>query len=123
MNKTTLEKIKTSLLKEKSELEKELAGFAKKDDKIKDNYRSDFPEFGDSEEDNALEVAAYSDQLSIEHTLETKLRDLNKALKSIADGKYGICQHCGNPIQEQRLLVRPTSTSCVDCKKKLKGEA
>lgn len=123
MDPKTLETIKKNLEEEKAQLEKDLANFTHKDSAIKDNYKSDFPKFGDDEDENAAEVAEYSDRLSIEHTLEKQLRDVNKALESIAKGKYGICIHCGNPIEEGRLKIRPTSSSCVECKKKLKGEA
>lgn len=123
MDKKTLATIKQSLQEEKIRLEKGLADFTKKDSKIKDNYESEFPQFGDKEEENAAEVAVYSDRLSLEHALENQLRDVNKALDSIIKGTYGSCKYCGNAIEEKRLVVRPTSTSCVACKKKLKGEA
>ncbi|MFA6215798.1 MAG: TraR/DksA C4-type zinc finger protein [Patescibacteria group bacterium] len=122
MDKKTLETIKKNLEEEKKKLEKELADFTHKDAKIKDNYQSEFPQFGDKEDENAAEVAEYSDRLSLEHTLENNLRDVNQSLESIAKGKYGICKYCGQPIEEKRLVVRPTSSSCVACKKKLKGE-
>ena len=122
MNKQTLNKIKEKLETEKNRLEQALADFAKKDTTIADNYRSEFPEFGNKDDENAAEVATYSDRLSLEHTLEKQLRDVNKALTSLAGGSYGICNHCGQPIEEQRLTVRPTSSSCVACKKRLKGE-
>lgn len=123
MDKAILEEIKKSLLEEKTKLESELSGIASKDDSIEDNYKSTFPEFGNDEDENANEVAEYSDRLSIEHTLEKQLRDVKKALASIEDGSYGTCKHCGNPIEPERLKIRPTSSSCVSCKKKLQGEA
>ena len=122
MNRKALETITQKLEEEKKRIESALGEFTKRDPQNVDNYHSDFPEYGNDEDENANEVAEYSDRLSIEHTLEKQLRDVNKALKSIADGTYGICQHCGKPIEEQRLMVRPTSSSCVECKKKLKGE-
>lgn len=123
MDTQTLNTIKQNLEEEKKRLEDDLADFTKKDKTMDDNYRSEFPEYGNKEDENAAEVAEYSDRLSLEHTLEKQLRDVNKALASLAKGDYGICQHCGQPIEEKRLLVRPTSTSCVECKKKLKGES
>ncbi|NUM25636.1 MAG: TraR/DksA C4-type zinc finger protein [Candidatus Buchananbacteria bacterium] len=123
MDSKTIETIKNNLEAEKKRLEMALGDFATKDESLPGNYRSDFPEYGNDEDENANEVAEYSDRLSIEHTLETQLRDVKKALDSIAKGGYGVCKHCGKPIEEQRLLIRPTSTSCVECKKKLKGEA
>ncbi|MAF14061.1 MAG: hypothetical protein CMI53_04190 [Parcubacteria group bacterium] len=122
MDDKILNTIKNKLAEEKSHLENELATFAKKDSKIDDNYQTDFPDFGTKDDENAAEVATYSDRLSLEHTLEKQLRDVNKALASITKGNYGICKHCGNSIEEKRLEIRPTSSSCVSCKKKLKGE-
>lgn len=122
MDKETLKIIKDKLLAEKKSLEDRLKSFTEKDAGESDNYRSKFPSFGDKEDENAAEVATYGDQLSIEHTLELNLRDVNKALESIKKGKYGNCKYCGQPIEEKRLLARPTSSSCVACKKKLKGE-
>lgn len=122
MNKKTLAIIKEKLEEEKKRLEEGLADFTKKDIKIKDNYQSKFPQYGDKEDENAAEVAEYGDRLSLEYALEKQLTDVNKALASLAKGNYGICKYCGQPIEEKRLLIRPTSTSCVVCKKKLKGE-
>lgn len=123
MDKQILDTIKADLEHEKERLESELGGIANKDTAIEDNYKSKFPEFGNDDDENANEVAEYSDRLSIEHTLEKQLRDVKKALQSIEEGTYGKCKHCGNEISPERLKIRPTSSSCVDCKKKLKGEA
>lgn len=122
MDKNFIAEIKKKLEEEKTKLESDLAGFSKKDTVISDNYKSEFPEFGTDEGENANEVAEYSDRLSLEHELEKQLRDVKQALENIENGKYGICKHCGNEISEERLKIRPTSSSCVDCKKRLQGE-
>lgn len=122
MDENTIKTLKQSLLEEKEKLENDLKEFTHKDESIDDNFKSDFPDYGESDEDNAAEVAEYSDRLSIEHALEEQLRDVNKAIANIEAGTYGICNYCKKPIEEKRLLIRPTSSSCVECKKKLKGE-
>jgi len=122
MRKEILEKIKNDLLARKAEIEKELAGFAKKDDYVKDNYRSDFPDFGDKEDENAEEIAQYTDNLSIEYSLEKTLRDINKTIERIEKGNYGKCAYCGSEISEERLLARPVSNACVECKEKLSSQ-
>lgn len=122
MTQETLEKIKKDLLARKEQIEKELASFAKKDDFVKDNYRSEFPDFGDKEDENAEEIATYTDNLSVEFSLEKTLRDINKTLERIEDGTYGKCAYCGKEISEDRLLARPTSSACVDCKEKLTSQ-
>lgn len=122
MNKATLEKIKNNLLERKEQIEKELASFTEKDEHVKDNYRSKFPNFGDKEDENANEIAGYTDNLSVEYSLEKTLRDINKALDSIKKGTYGKCSYCGKQMSEKRLLARPVSSACVECKEKLTSQ-
>lgn len=122
MKKDKLEKIKKNLLERKTIIEKELANFTIKDENIKDNYRSKFPNFGDKEDENAKEIADYTDNLSVEHSLEKTLRDINKALDRIKKNKYGKCNYCGKDIPEGRLLARPSSSACVQCKEKLMSQ-
>jgi len=122
MKEEILEKIKKDLLIRKEQIEKELAGFTKKDDFVKDNYRSEFPDYGDKEDENAEEIAQYTDNLSIEFSLEKTLRDINKALQRIEEGTYGKCAYCGQEIAEERIMARPTSNACVECKEKLTSQ-
>jgi DnaK suppressor protein len=87
------------------------------------NFNADFPDYGDSAsvEDSASEVSDYTTNLSVEREMEGELRDVEKALKQIGDGTYGVCKYCHKDIEEERLKIRPESTSCVACKKLLKG--
>lgn len=77
-----------------------------------------FPDFGDKEDENAAEVAAYEGNLSMEKNLEVSLFNVNKALKKIEEGKYGMCEKCGAMIEPERLRAFPSATACMDCKKK-----
>lgn len=123
MNAATLAAIKVKLHEQEKQLQERLQWFAKQDEANPEDYHSRFPNYGEKEDENAAEVAAYSDRISLEHTVESDLRDVHQALKSIEAGTYGICRYCKKPIEEKRLLIRPTSSSCVQCKKQLKGEA
>lgn len=122
MDKKTLKTIEKTLHSKKAELEAELEAIAKKDTEKAGNYKSRFPNYGEKEDENATEVAVFTDRLAMEETLEKDLRDVNRALENIKQGTYGICKYCQSPIDVNRLLIRPTSSSCVNCKKKLKGE-
>lgn len=130
MNKTNnsfsndfLEKVEKLLLEEKHRLENDLKNFAHKDPKAAGGYTSDFPNYGDKEDENAAEVADYEVRISLEENLEKSLRDINQALDRMKKGVYGICKYCKNPIEEKRLLVRPHSSACMTCKKIIKQEA
>lgn len=112
------------ILKEKVEaLRLGLSDIAhKKKGKANYDFEADYPDFGSDEDENAQEVAVYVDRLSVEGTLEKELRDLESALKRIKDGTYGICKYCHQDIGEARLKIRPSSSACINCKKKFKGE-
>jgi DnaK suppressor protein len=79
-----------------------------------------------------------NDRASLEsdRNFELRIRDrerklimkMQEAIKRIDDGVFGICDVCGGLISEKRLMARPVTTSCIDCKmkqeklEKLKGE-
>jgi DnaK suppressor protein len=44
------------------------------------------------------------------------LEKIDKALSRISEGTFGECAECGNEIGIGRLLARPTTTFCIQCK-------
>lgn len=44
------------------------------------------------------------------------LEKIEKALKKIEDGTYGICEECEEEISIKRLEARPETTLCIRCK-------
>lgn len=77
-----------------------------------------FVDYGEKEDENAAEVANFEKNLSLEKTLEVSLFNVNKALKKLDEGNYGLCEKCGQPISPDRLAAFPSATSCMDCKQK-----
>ncbi len=118
-----LSEIKQLLLEEEARLEKELGQVATKSVHGSDDYNTVMPNYGDKDDENALEVAEYTANKPLELSLEKTLRDVKKALERLDQGTYGICKYCDKPIDEKRLLARPTSSACVSCKKTLTDEA
>jgi DnaK suppressor protein len=116
-----IEEMRTALVAEQAKLETELSHFAHRN-ATSPGTEVDYKDTGSDEGENAFEVAQFSDNLSLEQELETALRDVSSALKAIEKGSYGSCKYCKQPISENRLRVRPTSTSCVACKKTLTQE-
>lgn len=121
LDEALIVEVRDALLKQKSVLEKELSQFTSQNEHNLEDYEAIFPDFGNTEEENSAEVATYSDNLSLEHSLETSLRDVNSALKRIENNEYGMCKYCGTPINPDRLRARPASSSCMDCKVRLTG--
>ena len=116
-SKEFLAEMKRVLLDRRAKIEKQLAGFAQSDPKQKFNYNSNFPDFGDKEDENAAEVAIFEGNLSFEETLEQSIEMINKALKKIEGGTYGLCEKTGEPIGEARLRIMPTATKKMPEKK------
>ena len=44
------------------------------------------------------------------------LSKIDEALERIGDGSYGICEECGEDISVERLVARPVTTMCLECK-------
>jgi DnaK suppressor protein len=120
MDAKTLKQITEALNAEKGRLEEQLKQFAPKEGA--DAYEVNFPQIGDKDDENAAEVDTYSTNLALERTLRGALRDVESALKRIKDGTYGYCKYCGKEIDAKRLMARPVSSACIDCKKRLTQE-
>ena len=79
-----------------------------------------------------------NDRASLEsdRNFELRIRDrerklimkMREAIKRMDDGVFGVCESCAGPISEKRLVARPVTTLCIECKmrqekmEKLKGE-
>lgn len=48
--------------------------------------------------------------------VEEHLAEINRALDAARRGGYGICEHCGRPIEAERLAILPETRVCVQCK-------
>ncbi len=44
------------------------------------------------------------------------LKKIDDAVDRIDNGTFGICEDCGNEIGIKRLLARPVTTMCIECK-------
>jgi DnaK suppressor protein len=44
-----------------------------------------------------------------------RLADVDDALDRIAQGRYGRCENCGQPIATARLAARPAARTCISC--------
>jgi len=54
--------------------------------------------------------------LRIRDRERTLIHKIQKALRAMDEGEYGICTACGGDISENRLIARPVATHCIDCK-------
>jgi DnaK suppressor protein len=66
--------------------------------------------------DESTEEAMYSTQLRL-HDRETfLLTKIDAALERLEAGVLDECEECGSAISCQRLMARPVTTLCIECK-------
>jgi RNA polymerase-binding transcription factor DksA len=116
MNDKLINELQEKLEEQKKSVQAELESFAEKDPNLKDNWDTKFPNREDGDKDEAADDATeYDNKLSVEHSLELKLRNIKSALEKIKNGTYGICEKCGKKIDEERLLACPEAKTCLKC--------
>jgi DnaK suppressor protein len=70
---------------------------------------------GDDADINSLNMENdFKAKMSNRNTL--MIRDINLALTRIEDESFGLCLECDDEIGTKRLLARPTTTLCLNCK-------
>jgi DnaK suppressor protein len=51
--------------------------------------------------------------LSIEHNVRDLMQKIDRALKRMDEGRYGICDRCGKPIEKARVKALPYVDLCI----------
>lgn len=92
--------MRTKLLEEKTQFEKELAGF------------TEHTEVGDEPDENATEVHMDLVNQNNINRIEGELKKIDQALAKIDDGTYGQDKD-GNQISEDRLRVMPWADTAL----------
>jgi DnaK suppressor protein len=71
---------------------------------------------GDDQADSGSKTAERDAATSLLRTLLDRRTQAEHAMQRLADGTYGNCEGCSNPIPVERLEVFPSATTCVNCK-------
>ncbi|WP_313566656.1 TraR/DksA C4-type zinc finger protein [Mobilicoccus sp.] len=73
---------------------------------------------GDDSADAGGKVLEREQELTLTQHLRLLLEQSRRALERLADGSYGVCEQCAQPIGKLRLQAFPRATLCVACKQK-----
>ncbi len=79
--------------------------------------RQDMHDGGDKKGDSideSVDEQGTSTEMKLKDRERNYLNQVNDALDRIADGDYGYCMTCGEPIGEKRLRARPVATECIE---------
>jgi len=73
--------------------------------------------FGKREEE-ADEASELEKRLALEERLGESLNEVEHAIQKYEAGTYGLCDSCGQPIEQARLEAIPQASLCLSCKAK-----
>jgi len=75
-----------------------------------------------SVDQHPADVADVTMQREVDYTIkgivEDEVHQVQQALKRQAEGRYGVCDDCGQDIDPERLAVRPQATLCIECQRR-----
>jgi len=113
---------KEKLLNEKKLLEDELQTIGEIDEK--GNWESvpnneTINQEVQDEADMAERSEDYEERSSKLNLLSKRLNDVNHALSKIGTKDFGICEVCGNKIEEDRMEVNTSARTCKGCMDKI----
>lgn len=112
MEKAEIENLKASLERQLRELQSDLS---------RELASASAPALADINDQATLE-SERSFELRIKDRERKLVSKVQEALKKIADGTYGICESCGEPIGVKRLQARPVTSLCISCKSEMEAE-
>jgi DnaK suppressor protein len=72
--------------------------------------------------DESMEEELFSTELRLRDREKFLLGKIAGALARVGDGTIDECESCGEPIGFKRLMARPVTTLCIDCKEEAEKE-
>ena len=66
-------------------------------------------------EEDGTELMSQLQGLNSASDVESRIRQIDAAIRSIDAGTYGYCERCGNMINPQRLRALPSAKTCIRC--------
>lgn len=72
--------------------------------------------------DESMEEEIFSTELRLRDREKFLLNKINGALERLDHGTIDECEDCGEKIAFKRLMARPVTTLCIDCKEEKEKE-
>jgi DnaK suppressor protein len=71
--------------------------------------------FGKRIGDGTTEAVSRLTDVGAGRSLEASEARVARAIAKLAEGSYGLCDDCGEPIAPARLAAAPESVLCIEC--------
>lgn len=118
MDNNKLNFLKEKLINEANKVDKALG-------QMRENGEADMSEYSSTELSNydnhpadlGSELYSVEMNMALKVHEQSKLNDINNALKKFENGSYGKCEKCKKEIEYERLEVLPSAKLCLECEK------
>ena len=117
LTKKDLDDLQTRLRDERAELREQLTTIEDQAFAATQSDMSGDVGVDDESADAGTATFEREKELSIEQNVRDLIQKIDRALKRIDDGTYGICERCAKPIAEARLEALPYAELCIECKR------
>jgi DnaK suppressor protein len=71
-------------------------------------------EYDENFADSGQVAAEKGENRALLGQLREQMSEIERALKKLDDGTYGVCERCGGPIGEARLEAMPATRFCIN---------
>ena len=72
--------------------------------------------------DESMEEEIFSTEMRLHDREKFLLNKVSKQLLRLESNEIDVCEECGESISFRRLMARPVSTLCIDCKEQAERE-
>jgi RNA polymerase-binding transcription factor DksA len=113
LTKREIEELRESLLRERGELESQLAELEASSFAGSQSDYSGETAFDEEYADSGTNTFERERDLSLENNVRDLLEKIDKALARMDEGTFGRCERCGKPIEKARIKALPYVSLCI----------
>jgi len=113
LTKKELDELRDRLLAERVELEEQLATLEENTFAASQSDMSGEVAFDDETADAGTATFERERDLSIENNVRDLLAKIDRAIRRMDAGTYGLCDRCGKPIEKARIKALPYVDLCI----------
>ena len=113
LTKTEITDLQARLVEERGELQTQLATLEEDTFATTQSEMSGDVGLDDESADAGTATFEREKDLSIEQNVRDLLDKIERALKRIDDGTYGVCERCGKSIEKARIKALPYVDLCI----------
>jgi YteA family regulatory protein len=118
MDSTKMKYLKEKLIKEAGKIDRTLGQMHENGEaQMSEHSPTELSNYDNHPADLGSDLYTVEMNMALKVHEQSKLNDINNALKKFENGSYGKCENCKNEIEDERLEALPYARLCMNCEK------